>query len=182
MFNPNVKIYIGDLKYNNDSHKFIEEDELYSLSLNTFDSRVAFIDIDYVGLSTSRISDIVSNSKSKIILTTLYPDKIDKKLECEIIYKDDFIQKNQPKIYEVIKRIFHEKDRKKVWRELQESNVSLFMINKWLQSNANPENIYALKYIDSYLSRISPALWISLVVYLLNSGPKYINYHFKKNA
>ena len=182
MFNSNVKIYIGDLKINNDSHKFIEQDDIEFLSVAGFDSRVPFIDIDYVNLSASRIRDLVSTFTSKLILVTLYPEKIDKKLECEIIYKDDFIKKNDVKIYELVKRIFHEKDRMKIWREIQESNISLYMINKFLQSNATPENLGALKCVDSYLPRISPAIWISLMVYNVTSGPNYVAYHFSKNA
>jgi len=130
MLNQNVQIYIGDLKFNADSHLFIDSDNYHSIYVSSFDSRIPFLDIDYLGVTRHEIGRIVSEVKRKVVLTTLYPEKIDTKWECQINYKDDWIKRDDPKIYEVVKEIFHDKDRSRVRKSLIDNNISLFMINK----------------------------------------------------
>lgn len=187
MFNNNVQIYIGDLKYNPDSHRFIED--FNSIFVMRFDimvlghqAKIDFVDIDYLDLNAKQIASVVENSKRKVLLSTLFPEKIDTKLECKINYKDHIIKKNELKIYDMIKIIFNEKNRMKVFAMLMQNDVNVHMLNNWLQSNPNESNLGMLMKIDRYVHLSSPALFLSLVAFNITSGPSYITYAFKKNS
>lgn len=180
--NPNIKIYIGDLKYNPDSHLFLETYSRDKILSRCFDNRILFLDIDYLDLKKDEVSWIVENIKKPGILCSLNPEKIDKGIQAEIIYKENWLEKNEPNIFELMKIIFHEKNRKKVRKILNETNVSLFMINKWIQSNPTEVNLNSLITLDRYLGNVSPEIWISLVSINLIHGPRYIEYKFKRKS
>lgn len=179
MFNSHVQIYIGDLKFNQDSHRFIED--VNSVYVTRFDNKIDFVDIDYLGLDCKSIANIVANVNKKVMLVTLFPEKIDTKLECKINYKDHAIKKYEMKIYDIVKCIFIEKNRMKVFAILMHNNANPHMLNKWLQSNPSALNLGALQMSDYYVDRIPPALYLSLIAFNVTSGPSYISYAFKKN-
>lgn len=180
MFNHNVQIYIGDLKFNDDSHRFIDDSN--AVYLMRFDNKIDFVDIDYLDLDAKQIANIVANVKRKVLLVTLFPDKIDKKLECKINYKDDFVKQNEVKIFDLVKMIYNEKNRMKVFAMLMQSDVNVHMLNRWLQSNPNSMTLGVLGMIDRYAHVSSPALFMSLVAFNITSGPSYITYAFKKSS
>jgi len=177
-----VKVYIGDLKINEDSHTFIwNYDRSLVVGESFFDTKVIFLDIDVLDLDKKEIEWIVKNSKVKTVLSTLYPDKIDKKLDCEIVYKDNWIPSKDLQVWDLLKILYNEKDRMKVRRILVENNMSLYLLNNWIQGNPSKDNMGALRVLDHYLTKSPPGLWISLVSFLLLDGPRYTHYRFKKS-
>lgn len=176
----NIQIFIGDLKYNEDSHKFVDTYERSIVcTSNLFDKRIPFIDLDYLNLSKEEVTWIVNNSKVPLLITTLYPTKIDKKIPVQIHYLSNQITENDG-IFDLVKQVFHEKDRTKLYDTLMNTKVSLFAINNWIQSNPTPGNFSQLMILDKYIGKVEEEVWISLLCELITTGPLYVNYRFKK--
>lgn len=177
----NVTIYIGDIKLNPDSHIFVEQydDSILSSGLS-FDSRVPMIDIDYLNLSKKDVNDIVQKAKRNIIICTLYPNKIDKKIPCQIQYKDGWIDESGEDLYEIVRQCFHQKDRKQLRNLLKDSRISTHFLNKWLHCNPTGANFDALKVLDYYIVTQNPDIWIDLVALLIHDGPDYPSYKYKR--
>ena len=178
-----VKVYIGDFKINRDSHLFIENwgDDIVRGSSFRIDPRIPVVDIDYLGLQKETIKWIVEESKCELILCTLYPSKIDTSLPCQITYKDHCSEDTQ-KIWDLVKECFHTRNRKELSSKLKESNVSLHVLNQWLQGNPTPENIGILKLLDLKVLHSNPHIWIDYLSLRLLNGPSYPKYRFKKKA
>ena len=176
--NDHIKIYIGDFRINTESMEFIEEyDRSIITSRPLFGNKIPVVDIDYLNIDQKELEWMIEKANRPIRVCTMYPDKVPKKVSCEIVYKDGVI-KESTRVYEFVKEIFHCKDRLKIWGEMEGKKHPQMLVHMWLQSNPTPENTAHLSELDKWSMISNVDLWNTYVPLRIKNGPQYVRYRF----
>lgn len=157
-------LIVGDVEYNPTSHIFIDKiDELEFVDFGSFDNRVPFIDVEWLGITRNQVTEFIKRTKRDYVMVSLEPKMFDRSLGKEIQYRKNYNE--QSDLFDLFRYVNSERDRMKVYERLKVENISLHLLIKWYISSVTPKSFETISTLDKYLNVIDSDIWLSILAF-----------------